>query len=40
MFSNCTSLPNWNGSTDKTYVFAGYSEELGAYGYLTYKNLF
>ncbi len=38
MFYNCTSLPNFttNGwKTDKTYAYAGYREDLRAYGYLT-----
>ncbi len=39
MFRACTLLPNFNGTTtDKTYAFAGYSEELDAYGYLTIKE--
>ncbi len=41
MFFNCTSLPNYiinERVYDKTYAYAGYSEELEAYGYLTLKT--
>ena len=38
MFRNCSQLSNYNGTNDGTYAFAGYSEELDAYGYLTIKN--
>ncbi len=40
MFSSCTSLPYFteNGSdTTSKYAYAGYSEKLEAYGYLTLK---
>ena len=38
MFRFCGSLNLINSITDKTYAYAGYSEELGAYGYLTFKE--
>ncbi|MBO5395235.1 MAG: BspA family leucine-rich repeat surface protein [Clostridia bacterium] len=40
MFSQCSSLPNWEengGVADKTYAYAGLDETTGKYGYLTLK---